>query len=133
MGRRIERIREAVTQFEFLGHTGGGRHTHWQAAGVSDKRKGITRAGDTRSHHDNFAIGLQSHPNTKITVASHGRILQIGNCRLRVFGETKPCELMDAFLPGLKAAMYENWGGGAFAEILDDDEIAVGDAGVLGR
>jgi MOSC domain-containing protein YiiM len=59
---------------------------------------------------------------------SRGRIVQIGNCRRRIFGETKPCELMDAFLPGLKAAMKENWGGGAFAEILDDGEIAVGDA-----
>lgn len=60
-------------------------------------------------------------------VNSRHRILQIGHCRLRIFGETKPCELMDAFLPGLKAAMKDDWGGGAFAEILDDGEIAVGE------
>lgn len=61
-------------------------------------------------------------------IKSRGRILQIGQCRVRVYGETKPCNLMDAFLPGLKSAMKDNWGGGAFAEIMDDGEIAVGDS-----
>lgn len=55
------------------------------------------------------------------------RILQIGNCRIRIWGETKPCELLDDILPGLREAMADDWGGGAFGEILDDGEIAVGD------
>jgi MOSC domain-containing protein YiiM len=55
------------------------------------------------------------------------RILQVGPSRLRIRGETRPCEQMDEALPGLRRAMASGWGGGVFAEVLTDAEIRVGD------
>jgi MOSC domain-containing protein YiiM len=61
-------------------------------------------------------------------VNSRHKILQIGRVRIRLNGETRPCEQMEAVKPGLQAAMGVPYGGGVFGEVLDDGEIAVGDA-----
>ncbi len=57
---------------------------------------------------------------------SRGRILLIGTCRLRVRGETTPCERMDEARQGLREALTPDWRGGAFAEVLTGGEIARG-------
>ena len=59
---------------------------------------------------------------------ARGKILHIGPVRIRIYGETRPCEQMEAVAPGLQHAMSVPWGGGAFGEVLDDGEIAVGDS-----
>jgi MOSC domain-containing protein YiiM len=58
---------------------------------------------------------------------ARGRVLRIGGHRIRINGETRPCEQMEDAAAGLRAGLQEPWGGGVFGEVIDGGEIAVGD------
>ena len=61
---------------------------------------------------------------------SRGRVLRLGDCRIRIAGETLPCERMEEACAGLQAAMKPEWRGGAFGEILTEGTIAVGSGAI---
>jgi len=58
---------------------------------------------------------------------SGDRVVWVGGCRIRVVGETHPCNRMDQAYQGLQQALQADWGGGAYGVVLDDGSIAVGD------
>lgn len=58
---------------------------------------------------------------------SRGRTLRVGPCRIRINGETRPCEQMEDAAPGLQHAMASRWGGGAYGEVIEGGRIAVND------
>jgi MOSC domain-containing protein YiiM len=58
---------------------------------------------------------------------TRGRTLRIGEVRIRIEGETRPCERMDEATPGLRDALSPPWGGGAFGIVLDDGVIHLDD------
>lgn len=59
--------------------------------------------------------------------ATRGQTLRVGAIRIRILGETRPCERMDEVVFGLRHALGAPWGGVAFGEVLDDGDVAVGD------
>jgi MOSC domain-containing protein YiiM len=89
---------------------------HW-----NDVTSALGATPDARVRRANLLVSDVDFSNAR------GKTLTIGSVRIRIYGETRPCEQMEEAVPGLKQAMSVSWGGGAFGEILDDGEIAVGD------
>lgn len=58
---------------------------------------------------------------------SRGRILKVGGMRLKIEGETTPCEMLEEVVPGLQNAMKPDWRGGAYGVVLNDSEVRLGD------
>jgi MOSC domain-containing protein YiiM len=58
---------------------------------------------------------------------SRDRVIRLGNVRIQLRGETRPCERMDEACDGLRNALDPEWRGGAFGVVLDDGAFSVGD------
>lgn len=55
-----------------------------------------------------------------------GRVLTVGECRILVRGETRPCDRMDEQAEGLQEALRPEWRGGVYGQVLEGGEIRVG-------
>lgn len=58
---------------------------------------------------------------------TRGHTLTVGGLRIRIWGETRPCERMDEQCPGLTQALDPEWNGGIYGVVLDAGEVRVGD------
>ena len=56
-----------------------------------------------------------------------GAVLRLGEARIRIKGETRPCERMDEALDGLRAALRSDVGGGLYGEVVRGGVVRVGD------
>lgn len=56
-----------------------------------------------------------------------GRTVTLGEVRIYVYGETRPCALMDRTHQGLRAALMPDWRGGVHGEVLTGGTLRVGD------
>lgn len=56
-----------------------------------------------------------------------GAVLCLGVARVRIKGETRPCERMDEAAQGLRAALAVDLGGGVYGEVLTGGVVRVGD------
>lgn len=58
---------------------------------------------------------------------SRGKLLRMGECLVRIYGETRPCEQMEEAQPGLRKALDPHWRAGAYGEIVEGGTVRVGD------
>ncbi len=56
-----------------------------------------------------------------------GRIIRVGAIEVRIHGESKPCNVMEAQQVGLRDALKPHCCGGVFGEVLAGGTIRVGD------
>jgi MOSC domain-containing protein YiiM len=62
---------------------------------------------------------------------SRGKLLRLGECLVRILGETRPCEQMEEAQAGLRKALSPNWRAGVFGEIVEGGTIRIGDRAEL--
>ena len=60
-----------------------------------------------------------------------GNILTIGDLKIELTGETKPCAQMEELHEGLRNAMKPKWRGGATGKVLNSCIITIGDSATL--
>ena len=89
----------------------------WEAATES-----IGKSVDPGERRANFIV---SGVELEETI---GKILQIGELKIKVTGETVPCKLMNEVSDGLRDALKPEWRGGVTGSVINDCLVKKGDS-----
>ena len=103
-------------------HTGGGNR---QVTLISEERwaDACTEVGEELSPAGRRAnVVIKGIP----LADAIGQVLQVGECRVKVIGETRPCRLMDDFSLGLQRALDPDCRGGVYGRVIEAGTIDVG-------
>jgi MOSC domain-containing protein YiiM len=99
-------------------------------------RRQVTVLSAERWHQAEAELGTDLDPELRRAnllvsgidlVEARGKVLTVGDVRLAIGRECKPCRLMDDAHQGLQQALEADWGGGAYATVLDPGTIRIGD------
>lgn len=102
----------------------------------SSPARGVTLISEEQWHDtmDELDVDLPWHTRRANVLvrgmnlaATMGQVLEIGEVRIRVEGETHPCGLMDKLQPGLKNALKPEVRAGVHGQVLQAGKFAVGD------
>ncbi len=89
----------------------------WEAATES-----IGKSVDPGERRANFIVSGMELEETI------GKILQIGELKIKVTGETVPCKLMNEVSDGLRDALKPEWRGGVTGSVINDCLVKKGDS-----
>lgn len=99
-------------------------------------KRQVTLIDESRWREAQDQLGIDVDPRTRRANVmlrgidlerTNGRLLRVGECVVRIYGETRPCEQMEEAQAGLREALRPRWRGGAFAEVVTGGTIRVGD------
>jgi MOSC domain-containing protein YiiM len=92
---------------------------------VFDRIRGALPDADPSMRRANIMVSGVRLQDTR------GRVLVLGDVRIGLRGETRPCERMDEQCDGLRVELESGWGGGAYGVVLEGGTVRVGDPASL--
>lgn len=102
----------------------------------STRRRGLTLLASSQWQQVTRELGVDLPWHTRranvlvetdMLASLIGHTIRVGQVRVRIHGETTPCDEMDQLHSGLKAILTPDCRGGIYGHILDNGRIRVGD------
>lgn len=118
---------DRVTLEEGLGIRGNANQKGWRQVTVIEREKWEEALDELGAEVDPAARRANVMLEGVDLKESSGRVLRLGECRIRLHGETKPCYRMDEAHQGLQDALEQNWRGGAYGSVLEGGVVRLGD------